>query len=260
MGTNSSHNANLDVAPRHARGEVALVAGGSGDIGQAVVRRMRADGWEVIFSFNRGGPVVSDLVRQTGAQAIPFTALQQAYSAFPDVLGAFVNCVGINPVDADVINTPVDVFRRILEVNLVEAFRMTQLALPSLVRGRGTIVNISSIWGIRAVEGIVGYVASKHGMRGLTATLARECGPQGVTCNEICPGAIDSRMMRECIAREVGNDDEQIADAVRSVAARTPIGRLAHADEIAAAVAFLCSRECRALNGARIVVDGGMTV
>lgn len=249
----------FDDDPRPVPGEVALVAGGSGDIGAAIVRRLRTDGWEVVFSFNRGGPAVAELVRQTGARAVSFTDLRRGVPGLPEVLGAFVNCVGVNPVDEDVLHTPVDVFREIVETNLVEAFRMAQLALPSLVKGRGTIVNISSIWGVRAVEGIVGYVASKHGMRGLTATLARECGPMGVTCNEICPGAVESRMMRECAARDVGSDPVRIEEAVRSVAARTPIGRLVKADEIAAAVAFLCSRQCRGMNGASVVIDGGMT-
>lgn len=240
-------------------GESALVVGGSGDIGSAVVRRLRASGWDVTFSFNRGGQAVTDLVRDTGARAVSAVDLSAGSPDLPPVLGAFVNCIGINPVDEDVLHTPVEVFRGIVETNLVEAFRLAQLALPSLVRGHGTIVNISSIWGIRAVEGIVGYVASKHGMRGLTATLARECGPMGVTCNEVCPGALESRMMRECAARDVGNDPAKIDEAVRAIAARTPIGRLVTTDEIAAAVEFLCSRQCRGINGASIVVDGGIT-
>lgn len=235
------------------------MAGGSGDIGSAVVRQLRARGWDVTFTFNRGGPVVADLVRDTGARAVAAIDLSADSHGIPQALGAFVNCIGVNPIDEDVLHTPVDTFRGIIETNLVEAFRLAQVALPSLVRGHGTIVNISSIWGFRAVEGIVGYVASKHGMRGLTATLARECGPLGVTCNEICPGAIESRMMRECAARDVGNDPAKIDEAVRAVAARTPIGRLVTADEIATAVAFLCSRDCRAINGASLVIDGGLT-
>jgi len=80
-----------------------------------------------------------------------------------------------------------------------------------------------------------------------------------VTCNEICPGGVESRMIRECAARDVGSDPARIAEAVCSIAARTPIGRLVKADEIAAAVAFLCSRQCRGMNGASVVIDGGMT-
>jgi NAD(P)-dependent dehydrogenase (short-subunit alcohol dehydrogenase family) len=236
-----------------------LVVGGSGDIGSAVVRRLRADGWDVTFTFNRGGQVVTDLVRDTGAHAVAAGDLSEESPGLPVALGAFVNCIGINPIDEDVLHTPVEVFRGIVETNLVEAFRLAQLALPALISGRGTIVNISSIWGFRAIEGIIGYVASKHGMRGLTATLARECGPLGVTCNEVCPGALESRMMRACAARDVGGDPAQIDDAVRAIAARTPIGRLVTLDEVAAAVAFLCSRQCRGMNGASIVLDGGIT-
>lgn len=238
--------------------EQVVVAGGTGDIGAEIVRELCRSGWGVTFTYHQNVGGAEKLARQTGARAVPHCRFQQCDDWLPNELGAFVNCIGINPIDKPLLDTPVSVFREVLEVNLVEAFCLAQAVLPSLANGRGTIVNVSSIWGSRSIDGIVGYVASKHGMRGLTASLARECGPLGVTCNEVCPGAVDSRLLRECTGRDVGTDCTAIEAAIRTIESQTPIRRLVTTAEIAAAVEFLCSRSCRGMNGASIVIDGGL--
>ena len=245
--------------PGHAAPGEAFVAGGTGEIGAEVVRQLARDGWQVTFSFKTQGTTARELAAESNARAVSIDDLFQRAELLPESLGAFVNCIGVNPIDEEIATTPVEVFRDVIETNLVQAFALSQRLLPSLIAGRGTIVHLSSIWGVRAVEGAAAYVSSKHGMRGLTATLAREYGPRGVTCNEICPGAVQSRMLRECTARYAGQEPSQIQAAIREIEERTPIRRLVTVAEIVAAVSFLCSKKCRGMNGASLVIDGGLT-
>ena len=247
-------------SPLASKAPIALVLGGTGDIGSAIVRKLVCDGWSVIFTYQNSVVAAKRLEAETSATAIRIRLSDDVLPVFPERLGALVNCVAINPIDSEVSQTSVDVFRAIVETNLVQAFRVAKHALPALIAGQGTIVNISSIWGIRAIEGIVGYVASKHGLRGLTTTLARECGPLGVTCNEVCPGAVESRLLRECTIRDVGSNPTDVEQSIRGIIERTPIRRLVSADEVAASVAFLCSKDARGINGASIVIDGGLTI
>ncbi len=238
---------------------IAVVIGGTGDVGSCIVDRLAHDGWQVHFSYRTQPDTAKKIEQETKAKAFFLDLNAPELPQFPPLVHALVNCVGINPIDADVLSTPPSVFEEVVNTNLVQAFRVVRHALPALIEAHGTIVNISSIWGFRAVEGVIAYVSAKHGMRGLTAGLARDCGPLGVTCNEICPGAMRSTMLHECMVRAVGADRQVIEDSIQQIVASTPTRRLATPADIAASVAFLCSSEARSINGTSIVVDGGFT-
>ncbi len=242
------------------RSRNALVLGGSGDIGSSIVERLSSGGWDVAFTYSKSEEASTRLASRTGARAIRCDATSVESLKIPDPLGALIYCIGINPIDAPISETPESTFRETIDVNVVGAFRAAQLALPFLVRGLGTIVHVSSIWGIRGIDGISGYVTSKHAMRGLTASLARELAPSGVTCNEVCPGPVDSAMLDMCIRREIGEDAEAILQFRNELARRTPTARLVRPIDVAHAVHFLCSEEARAINGVSLVIDGGMTI
>jgi 3-hydroxybutyrate dehydrogenase len=225
---------------------IAVVIGGTGDVGSGIVDRLAHDGWQVHFSYRTQPDTAKKIEQETKAKAFFLDLNASELPQFPPLVHALVNCVG-------------SVFEEVVNTNLVQAFRVVRHALPSLIEAHGTIVNISSIWGFRAVEGVIAYVSAKHGMRGLTAGLARDCGPLGVTCNEICPGAMRSTMLHECMVRAVGADRQVIEDSIQQIVASTPTRRLATPADIAASVAFLCSSEARSINGASLVVDGGFT-
>jgi NAD(P)-dependent dehydrogenase (short-subunit alcohol dehydrogenase family) len=145
-------------------------------------------------------------------------------------------------------------FRRVLEVNLLAPFMLCRVfGLLMLAQGSGSIINIASIAGLMGISDRVAYNASKHGMIGLTRTLAAEWGGRGVRCNAVCPGWVKTPMDVADQASS-GYTDEDITD-------RVPMGRFASPEDIAAAVSFLADPEQSSfINGQSIAVDGGWTV
>jgi 3-oxoacyl-[acyl-carrier protein] reductase len=133
---------------------------------------------------------------------------------------------------------------KVIDVNLSGAFHCTRRALNSMLRARyGRIVNISSIVADRANPGQANYAASKAGLLALTRSIAKEMARKGITCNAVTPGLIETDMTTEVA--------EQWLAAV-------PAGRIGRPEEVAAAVAFLCSQEASYINGATLAVDGAL--
>jgi NAD(P)-dependent dehydrogenase (short-subunit alcohol dehydrogenase family) len=142
-------------------------------------------------------------------------------------------------------------WRRVLEVNLTGPFLLSKaLGSQMLARGRGSIVNVASIAGLAAVSHRGAYNASKHGLIGLTRTLASEWGARGVRVNAVCPGWIKTEMD----AKDQGSGAYSDADIV----ARVPMARFARAEDVAEAIAFLADGERSAfVNGVSLPIDGG---
>lgn len=163
-------------------------------------------------------------------------------------LAGIVNSAGI-AVDRPAVETSVEDFRRILDVNLIGSFIVSRAAARIwLERGEaGSIVNISSISGMRGNKGRSAYGASKGGVNTLTMVMANELGPHGIRVNAIAPGPIDTPL-----AREVHTDD--VRAQWRN---RVPLRRYGTTKEVAGAVAFLMSEDGGYVNGQVIVVDGG---
>jgi NAD(P)-dependent dehydrogenase (short-subunit alcohol dehydrogenase family) len=144
-------------------------------------------------------------------------------------------------------------FRRVLDVNLVAPFLVAKaFGAMMLEKQSGTIINVASIAGLFGIADRVAYNASKHGLIGLTRTLAAEWGGRGVRCNAVCPGWVKTAMDDVDQARGTYND----ADIV----GRVPMGRFASADDVARAIAFLAdATESAFVNGHSLIVDGGWT-
>jgi NAD(P)-dependent dehydrogenase (short-subunit alcohol dehydrogenase family) len=167
----------------------------------------------------------------------------------PDVI---VNNAGISFIRPAEQTSAAD-FRRVLEVNLLAPFLMLRAFAPAmLARRSGSIVNIASIAGLQGVADRSAYNASKHGLVGLTRTLAAEWGGRGIRCNAVCPGWVKTAMDDVEQAKGVYSDDD--------ITSRIPLGRFASADDVARAVAFLADPvESAFINGHTLVVDGGWT-
>lgn len=171
-------------------------------------------------------------------------------------LEILVNNAGIQPVDwyFRVEDTPEEVWDTILSVNLKGTFLMSKYAIPHIRdAGGGSIVNMASVQGLQSMPRVPSYAASKGGILSLTRNMALDYAQDGIRVNAICPGTIDSGMVRVS-ARADGGDEE---DNVRRYGALHPLGRIGRPDEIAQAVLFLAGKRSSFITGEHLNVDGG---
>ena len=146
-----------------------------------------------------------------------------------------------------------------MAINLTAPFVLIQQFLPYMMRKKwGRIVNVSSIYGLRGVETNLPYTVSKHGLSGLTKTVAREYGAYGITCNEICPGPIRSRLLERVCADRAEASGVGLEEYMQEVEEELPTGKLVEASSVAEMALFLTSEAGESVNGASIVIDGGM--
>ncbi|MDB6003002.1 MAG: hypothetical protein JWP52_4701 [Rhizobacter sp.] len=243
---------------------VVIVTGAARGIGFGIAQRFLREGAKVVLADTQAAaldeaiaglgevasnalPVVCDISRSDDVARLVATAKERFGSV--DIL---VNNAGISPkhqgVKAPIESMAEDEWRKVLDINLTGAFLCSRACLPHMkAKGWGRIVNIASQAG-RTRSDIAGahYAASKAGMMGLARTLAGENGKDGITCNSIAPGRIETPM-----AAEAG------AAVNAAYLTRIPVGRLGTTDDVAAAVAFLASDEAGFISGITLDVNGG---
>ncbi|MBI1198005.1 MAG: 3-hydroxybutyrate dehydrogenase [Phenylobacterium sp.] len=262
------------VLQRPLAGRVAIVTGSTSGIGLGIAESLAGQGADIILN-GFGDPAEIERTRDTLAS---LHGVQVAYSpadlsmpekiaemaAFArDVLGPIdilVNNAGIQHV-APIAEFPTAKWDAILAVNLSSAFHAIKAVLPEMVeRGYGRIVNIASAHGLVASPFKSAYVAAKHGVLGLTKTIALETARQGVTCNAICPGYVWTPLVEKQIADQAKAHNltaEQVITDVLLTA--QPNRKFATVEEIGALTAFLCSEHGASITGAALPVDGGWT-
>jgi 2-hydroxycyclohexanecarboxyl-CoA dehydrogenase len=229
--------------------KTALVTGGGSGIGQAVARRLRADGLDVATVDLR--PSDDDLAFT--ADVTERAQVDAALSAIHDRLGpitVLVNAAGLDGFKR-FNHITFEEWQRVIDVNLNGVFHMIQAVLPDMVEAAwGRIVNISSSSTHSGVPYMAHYVAAKSAVNGLTKSLALEYGPSGITVNAVPPGFIDTPMLRNAESQGFLGDVEQNI-------ARTPVRRMGKPEDIAAACAFLVSEEAGYITGQILGVNGG---
>jgi len=241
------------------QGKVAIVTGGARGMGAATVRLFVAEGAKVVIADrleDEGKKLAADLgdaavfVKHDVSDETSWeNVVKTAISRFGS-LHVLVNNAGVLLFKTLAETSRAD-FECVLNVNLVGTFLGTKIVGRHLVeRGRGAIVNISSVDGMKGANGLGAYCASKWGIRGLTRVAAMEYGHQGVRVNSVHPGGIDTAM---------GNPFAEPKSAVNKRYTMVPLQRVGEPEEVAATTLFLASDESRYLCGAEIVVDGGMT-
>jgi 3-hydroxybutyrate dehydrogenase len=147
----------------------------------------------------------------------------------------------------------------ILALNLSAAFHTIRAVLPSMRRrGWGRLLNIASTHGLVGSIGKVAYVASKHGLVGLTKVVALETAGQGITCNAVCPGWVDTALVQRQIEARAAADGVDVEHATRELLLeKQPSGRFTTVQQVGALVAFLCSEAAENITGACLPMDGG---
>ena len=248
-------------------GKVALITGGGGGIGRATALAFAARGAKVVvvdFDPQIGEDTVS-AVHAAGGDARFVQAdvtksadvrnyVKAALNAYGRI-DCFFNNAGIEGKVVPIQEYDEDVFDQVIAVNLKGVFLGLRHVLPVMLQqGGGTVVNTASVAGLFGGPGMPAYVASKHAVLGLTKVASADVAAQGVRVNAVCPGPVETRMMRSLEAQRNPNDPGAIADAMR---AGMPTGRYTLPEEIANTVLFLCSGLSGNMTGTQVVVDGG---
>ena len=243
-------------------GKVGVVTGASAGIGRATAAALAQQGATVVVAdvdVERGEQTASDIVAKGGVAAfVPCDVSDEASvrSLFETVVDRFggldfaYNNAGIEGTMAPTAECTVEEWHRTLAVNLTGVWLCMRHEIPLLLeRGGGSIVNCASVAGLVGFASAPAYVASKHGVVGLTKTAALDYAANGIRVNAVCPGVIDTEMIERAT-----HDQPGMAEALVQM---EPVGRLGQPEEIADAVVWLCSDRSSFVTGQAIAVDGG---
>ncbi len=255
-------------------GKVAIVTGGSRGIGRGIALRLAEAGAKVVVNYHDPGELelgrnnvadateVLETITAAGGEAI---AIEADVSSQPDVerlvaetvraygaLDILVNNAGICPFH-NFLDMPLALWQKVMDVNLTGVFLCSQAAARQMVeQGRGgRIISISSISASVGGARQTHYTPTKAGVHSLMQSLAIALGPHGITCNSVAPGAV---------ATDINKEDFAEPGKLDYLNSRIPLGRPGAPDDIAGPVVFLASEEARYVNGAALLVDGGLYV
>lgn len=243
----------------------AFITGGGSGIGLAAARALAAAGAKLTLAGRRLDKVraASEEFEDAHAVACDVTdeaSVKSALAAARDRYGAvdiLINNAGQAP-SAPFKHTTLEFWNDVLAVNLTGAFLCTRVALPDMIEAKwGRIVNVGSVCSLKGYAYVSAYVASKHGLLGLTRALAHETAKQGVTVNCVCPGYVDTQIIAESVERLTTKTRLSAEEAHASLIQFNPQGRIIAPEEVAAAIAYLCSDAAASVNGAAIPITGG---
>jgi 3-oxoacyl-[acyl-carrier protein] reductase len=234
-------------------GKTALVTGASRGIGRAIAAELARAGASVVVGYRSGAEEAEALASEIAGRALQadVSDADEAKRLVEEAgdLDVLVNNAGLTR-DTLLARMSDDDWRAVIDSNLGGVFHTCRAAIRGMMRRRsGSIVNVSSIVGLRGNPGQTNYSASKAGIIGFTKSLAREVGSRGVRANVVAPGYVSTRLT------------DVIADDLKEqMLAATPLGRFGDPEDVAAAVRFLCSDEASFITGEVLLVDGGLAM
>jgi NAD(P)-dependent dehydrogenase (short-subunit alcohol dehydrogenase family) len=246
-------------------GKVAVVTGGCSGIGLATVRRFVEEGAKVVIgdidaeqgealALELGGTDIAMYIQVDVTSKEQVDALFQAAKDTYGSVDIAFNNAGISPPDDDsILDTELDAWRRVQEVNLTSVYLCCKAALPHMLeRGSGSIINTASFVAVMgAATSQISYSASKGGVLSMSRELGVQFARQGVRVNALCPGPVNTPLLKELFAK----DEERAARRLVHV----PLGRFAEPEEMANAVLFLASDESSFITASTFLVDGGIS-
>ena len=243
---------------------VALVTGAGSGIGRATALAFARDGWDVVVSDmnEEHNDETARHIQRMGHNVLAETAdisrPADLERLFEDTRAAFgrldaaCNNAGIEGDQAPTADCTIDNWDRVLSVNLKGTWLCMKHEIPLMLEsGGGSIVNVASVAGMVGFAGMPAYVASKHGMNGLTKTAALDYATENIRVNAVCPGAIETPMIDRFTDGE--------AEGREQLEAMHPVGRMGTPDEVADAIIWLCSEEASFVTGHIMPIDGGLT-
>ncbi len=243
------------------QGKVALITGGGSGIGRAASMAFARGGAKVVIGdvVAEGGNRTVELIKDTGGEAIFVPTdvtvgreVERLVKATVDTYGGLdyaYNNAGIEGAQKGLVDCTEEEWQRVIAINLTGVWLSMKHEIPAMIRrGGGSIVNTSSVMGLVGAPSIPAYIASKHGVAGLTREAALEFAKSKIRVNAVCPGAIRTPMIERIIAGGATEKD---------LAAPQAIPRLGRPEEIAAAVVWLCSDAASFVTGVAMPVDGG---
>ncbi|GAA0595852.1 3-oxoacyl-ACP reductase [Kribbella sandramycini] len=250
-----------DVKAHRLESRVAVVTGGASGIGLATVRRFAAEGAKVVVADidpatgkaaadEVGGLFVTvDVTDKTAVDNL----FQQTFDTYGSVDIAFNNAGISPPEDASILDTDLETWRKLQEVNLTSVYLCCKAALPFMQRqGKGSIINTASFVAVMgAATSQIAYSASKGGVLAMTRELGVEFARQGIRVNALCPGPVNTPLLEELFAKDSERAQRRLV--------HVPMGRFGEPEEIAAAVAFLASDDASFITANTFLVDGGIS-
>lgn len=247
--------------PERLQDRVAVITGGASGIGLATARRFTAEGAKVVIadvdadSGKRAADEVGGMFVQTDVTDGEAVArlFATADAEFGSVDIAFNNA-GISPPDDDsILDTGIDAWRKVQEVNLTSVYLCCKHVLPYMRgQGRGSIINTASFVAVMgAATSQISYTASKGGVLAMSRELGVQFAREGIRVNALCPGPVNTPLLQQLFAED--------PERARRRLVHVPMGRFAEATEIAAAVAFLASDDASFITASQFLVDGGIS-
>jgi NAD(P)-dependent dehydrogenase (short-subunit alcohol dehydrogenase family) len=246
---------------RRLEGRTAVVTGGASGIGLASARRLASEGANVVVgdldadagraaADEVGGLFVQVDVTDAEQVAVLFRSAVDTYGS----LDVAFNNAGISPPDDDsILETGIDAWRRVQEVNLTSVYLCCKEAIPYMQRqGRGSIINTASFVAVLgAATSQISYTASKGGVLAMSRELGVQFARDGIRVNALCPGPVNTPLLQELFAKDPERAQRRLV--------HVPVGRFAEPEELAAAVAFLASDDSSFITASQFLVDGGIT-
>ncbi|MFB6310383.1 MAG: SDR family NAD(P)-dependent oxidoreductase [Salinirussus sp.] len=244
--------------------EAVIVTGGAAGIGRAICRQCADDGAHVVVTDidEAGATATAERIEDEGGSAsvrsldvTDAEAVESVVESVADdrVLGAVVNNAGIGQEPTPMEETDAETRERIVSVNVIGVWNGCRAAIPPLkAQGQGAIVNTASLAGLIGSPGQAAYSMAKGAVLNLTRAVAAEVGSHGVRANAVCPGIVETDLVKRDFAEHGDWPDVRSA-----MADEYPLGRLGQPEDVAKAVAFLASDEAAWITGHGLVVDGG---